>query len=299
MKFGGHVDHIIYGQELSMSSGWVPEDKEIVRYLLGSLDEGEAEKIEQLYFCDSAFEEHVDTLEWLLIGDFLEGVLNDQESELFAMKYFRVPALRETVRFAIQLRAAAVQPHRPLDQRPEKSWRHAMVRMAPPAFALVGLLSLVISVLIVQVGRRSEGAGAERSGKTTSDRQIHRVEQSADLQIASLILTPGLAKGNDSGPKRLQVTPEATEIRLELDLPGIREGFTALVDLELVLENGHKQVWTSNKLPTLSTVRGQTVLVILRPDQFVNGDYVAYVKNASATPNSPPLESFVFGVVRH
>jgi hypothetical protein len=83
------------------------EDKAIIRYLLGDLAESETDKIQERYFSDRAFFEHVEALEDLLVRAYLDHLLSAKDLNLFERKYLSVPELKEKVAFTRGLLEAA------------------------------------------------------------------------------------------------------------------------------------------------------------------------------------------------
>src|ERR1700733_14241433 len=66
-------------------------------YLLGTLDEREAEAIELQYFSDPRFLELIKGIEKELIAEYFQGRLSSAQKELFEERYrLKIPELRLT-----------------------------------------------------------------------------------------------------------------------------------------------------------------------------------------------------------
>src|SRR5262249_23418639 len=237
-----------------------PEDRAIVRYLLGDLDDIETEKIEERYFCDSSFEEHIAVIEDWLVRCFLNRSLGARDLELFKSKYLRVPELREKVAFAQRLRTAARTGNK-ADSRPTttSSWRHKLLTILPPAFAVVGLLCLVASWVVVRNARHPDNAPMIAPKASTQNPVSQQPIYGA--QVLSVTLFPGLTKGVENRPIRLLLSSELTEVRLELIVPGLRQGLKARVEVWLVQSSTRKLAWSRDDISSTSTPLRPTILL--------------------------------------
>jgi len=75
-------------------------DQIVTRYLLGSLPEAEAERLDELSFSDDEFTEALGTAEKDLIDAYVQGELSGAALEQFKSYYLASPLRREQVRFA-------------------------------------------------------------------------------------------------------------------------------------------------------------------------------------------------------
>ena len=276
------------------------EDQAIIRYLLGDLADSETEKIEERYFCDQAFFDQVATLEDLLIREYLDHLLSDTDVELFEKKYFRVPELQKKVAFARGLRAVAVA-QRTRGYRPSatKGWRYWLA-IAAPAFAAIGVVLFIAAWLVVHNASRPTNAAPMQAEHPVAGGQsggsVQAVSETAG--VLSAVVLPGLTKGAGDRPQRLLLAPGVKEVRLELDVPGLRGDLAARVDLLLVGENHRRLLWSRDGIPSVPTLTGRTVLISMKPDDLVPGDYIIYLRRSASPPDSEALESYSFGVVR-
>jgi hypothetical protein len=275
------------------------DENSIIRYLLGDSSEGAASAIEERYFVDRAFFEHVAAVEDLLIQDYLNHSLSPRDVELFENKYLKVPELREKVAFARRLRAAAAAS-RVRGTWPGGRWVWPRwMTMAAPAFAALGLVFLAASWLLVHHYSLRRAAGLAPGPLSTGSTLAGLPAQPGTDSIVALVLNPGLAKGAGPLPQRLLLTPGLKEIRLELNLPGRGEdNLVARVEGFLVENERLELVWSRDGLPSAPTLRGRAVLVSLRPEDLFPGDYLVYLRRSGTPPQGPPLQSYALGVVR-
>src|SRR4051812_49303136 len=115
----------------------------IVRYLLGDLEEEQACKLEELYFCDENFFNHVRDIEDKLIGS--AGSLSQSDRALFEKKYHNIPALKARAEAANQRSMITVTPPRQKDKSGSQGARSASIWsfLWRPAFAFPALAVVV------------------------------------------------------------------------------------------------------------------------------------------------------------
>jgi hypothetical protein len=275
-----------------MNKNWNKEEDLIVQYLLGTLEEDETQKIEQRLLCDSTFfESRLLPVEGALINKYLAGLLTQREIELFERKYLSVPELRGKVDFARRMWAVAMDTS---EEEPSLAYgilgfQFSTVMSA--AFCTVGLGTLLAAWVIAGHPRASNPDGIRRDGQPA-------IQLAGDQRILVATLMPGLTLSGNDKPQRVHLTPDAQEIRLALELPGVRQRLEATVEVFLVEDNRHRLVWNRDGISSVSTLHGQTLLVSLTPQELGVGDYVAYIKKGPGLPERQAIESYSFGVVK-
>jgi len=75
-------------------------DQTIIQYLLGSLPEEEAERVEELSFIDDEFADRLSAVENDLIDNYVSGRLSQEKLERFASYYLASPTRRKKVKTA-------------------------------------------------------------------------------------------------------------------------------------------------------------------------------------------------------
>ena len=107
------------------SPDWPQYDEElVVQYLLGSIPEEEATRLDELAFVNDEFAERLRAVEYDLVDAYVKGELSGEVLDRFQSHYLTSPARREKVKFAESLLAWS-------NRTPEISARSAPV--ATPA----------------------------------------------------------------------------------------------------------------------------------------------------------------------
>jgi hypothetical protein len=85
---------------MSFSDGRLPDDRHLIRYLLGSLSEAETERLDELSIAGDEWATRLSVVENDLVDAFVRGELSGETLERFRSHYLSVPANQERVRFA-------------------------------------------------------------------------------------------------------------------------------------------------------------------------------------------------------
>lgn len=227
------------------------DDQHLIRYLLGSLPDSEAERLDELSVADDEFVSRLSAAENELVDTYVRGGLSGDALRQFQTHYLATPARREKVRFAETLRLREIRDTAPSARAPMKSsrpvaaWRSLTAPGFIPARALAGAVALALvaaGYLIVsslRLQRDSTLAQSQRAspGSLARDpqKQLEQPrptegalpkeaqgggeapEKSEPQRIASLLLVP-----QTRGPGRaasIAVPPgtDALALRLELE----------------------------------------------------------------------------------
>jgi hypothetical protein len=280
-----------------MYSTKLSEDQAIIRYLLGDLDDLESEKIEERYFCDRYFLEHVEMLEDTLIDDYLSGSLPETDRTLFQKKYLVVPELKQKVAAVQALREFSA---RVVQRASHKTWRDYFTLVAP-VFAALGMVFLIAGSLLIRKASllpKPQRVQAMQAAKQENIASTLTQAPSTASGVLSVLLTPGFIKGENAQPRRLSITPGLKEIRLDLDIPGPHDNLTAGVDLILIEDDKLRTLWSRNGISSAPTLMGRTVVVSLNPQDLVSGDYIVYIRNLNSPTGDNVIESYTFSVIR-
>jgi len=242
---------------------------ELVRsYLLGTLEETSAASIEERYFTDRGFFLSVQAVETALIEDYLAGRLAPPIKSLFEARYLAVPELRrrlEEVRAAHVRAVAAFGPKRHLR------------------------LLLTAAILLVCIGAAAVWLIHERTRFET----LPLTAENRPVQ-ATLVLTPGLLKGESAGTAKLPHISGRGSVRLVLEIPGQRTAILCSVHLSSASSDGAwKGVWSASQ-PVWSTASkgGQKVDLILDSSLLIRGDYLVEILGT----DQQVRDSYVFHV---
>jgi len=273
-----------------------PDDAEatVIRYLLGDLEENETSLAEQRYFSDKAYFDHVRFVEAALIRAYLGGRLGPHETSLFEQKYLEVPELRKKVLIANQGHAL---PRR----RGGQPRRWPVFMGLRPAFGYGLAMAAVICAtstvwFMTENVRLGRDIAQLRAGSAPHADQAPATPKFLGGGIVSLVLLPGISKGSDNNSKTLPFTVASQEIRLQLELPGVREDRTVAAELYRTEPETRRLINSSEGLHLTPTARGRTVLVVFPPGTIQTGDYVVYIKPSVGAPAAAALGSYVFSV---
>jgi hypothetical protein len=270
------------------------EEATAIRYLLGDLEDGEASAVEQQYFSDRAYFQHLETVEAALIRTYLANTLGPHEKTLFEQKYLNVPELRKKV--MLVKRFQELEP-----DRSSRSWFWPGVVVWRPAIGYglaVALLAAAVST--GWLFTRSQGLEREiaRLRAAPPQRPVQDTsiaQQGSSGGVFSIVLLPGLLRGQGQKPHVLTAAA-AQEIRLQLDLPGLRSDSPLAVALYRAGAEDRRLIWSSAGLHPAPTPQGRTVLISFSADALGPGDYVVYVKPSLESPASSALGAYSFSI---
>lgn len=240
----------------------------ITRYLLGSLEEEEQDRLEQQYFADPEMLALVEATEDDLIDAYIRGELSLEDRARFESHFLRSRRRRERVSTAEAL----------LARMPSKSSR------APVWYALAASLVLLFALWRTGTG---DGKGSARTsgtdrtnGTTVADRRPVVPVPAVARTAVTLALTPGVTRDDSGGPPRLDLTGQADDVVLtpvtEAEGP-----------LSAVLRLGEKEIWSAANLtpPLRLTIPAQ---------RFVPGDYLLTVRDSQGEV----VDDYIFSVTR-
>lgn len=156
------------------------DDEVLIRYLLGSLPEEEAERLDELSIADTAFASHLNAVENGLVDAYVEGTLSGETLARFKNFYLSSPKRREKVEFAKTLLrfkektvAAAAQSDTPRAATGARSQDQALRSHVPRrwytvprlglqwGFAAAGVLMFAAVLYIFQENERLQKQGAQ------------------------------------------------------------------------------------------------------------------------------------------
>jgi hypothetical protein len=117
--------------------------------------------------------------------------------------------------------------------------------------------------------------------------------------ILTAILSPGLTKSlGESQPRDIRVDADVKEMRLQFDLPGATKDYTVKLEIMRVDAATRRLIFTRQRLETSAIPAGRTVLVALSANDFISGDYIAFVSVDSGRALEETLGSYSFRVLR-
>jgi hypothetical protein len=225
-------------------------------YLLDELPEHRAEAVEREYFHNRALLGRVREAEARLIEDYLDRRLSNVRMTRFEERCQSVPGLRDQVEAAREARGSA-----PAQRRREAVWRYA------PALAIL----LLMASSLVWYSQRPATPQPMVVTKT--------VPPSAPAVVVAL--SPGVVMGSQAGAA-FTVPPPGAVVRLELELPGLRQPMDYSVRIfEIQADGGRRLAWTNKAVVSpVVTSEGESLDVDVESGAFAGGDYVVEAAGA-------------------
>jgi len=306
-------------------------DPLLSRYLLDDCSDEERRQVEEQFFAsDDAFARLCE-LEEDILDRYRRGELTSEERVRFERTYESSPR-RDRVLFSRALETlmsradsrSALRKPAADDSRPRgiRSWLHLESPVARFALATAAVVLIAAAAALGLQNRRLQSslttarAEAERLRleQAAGRQRLHELErQTTDLTTRltreragagnavsgappaplalSFVLSPGLLRGAD-GPKRLIVTPAASELRLQLDLESGVSGTSFKAELRTAAGD---IVWSQDSLRTRPIDGGAAVSLALPAALLRAGDYEIELRERGR-PEDAVL--YYFSVVR-
>lgn len=192
-------------------------DDQLVRYLLGLLNEEEAEKVDALCVTDDEIADRLRALENDLVDGYVSGTLTGPSLQQFQRTYLTSPRRREKVRFAESLLRAtrldpAAAPERtssvmlgrirgwvePLFDRPNAGW----------GLAMAGTLLVLLAMLQIQSIRlRQELQDVQSDRLAMAQRAQELAREIVEQRSASAETASELERVRDALTDAVRMTP--------------------------------------------------------------------------------------------
>ncbi|MGH9836665.1 MAG: hypothetical protein ACREBD_20980 [Blastocatellia bacterium] len=305
------------------------EDELLVRYLLGQLNESDAERIERDYFNDDDFYERLEAVEDELIDAYARDGLRAEEREQFEKYFLRDAERRERVEFArewLSLISRTPGVAQPVEERARRTgWfdflpfgkRAALIPLTAVALLALGTW---LAIQTARLGRQLDQMSAERARQEKTERQLQqqvdaerrrseqllaelesernrREDRSAPASslpvIVSFILSPGLPR--DAGDaRRLAIPPEATQVRL---WAAFKAGDYQSYRAELQTVEG-RVIWSQRGLTVKPRREEKMALVTIPARRLKDEDYILVLKGVAPTGELSDVSEYSFRVVR-
>ncbi len=181
-----------------------PEEQRLVRYLLGSLPDTEAEGLDELSVTDDQFAAHLSDVENDLVDGYVKGELSGETLERFRSHYLSSPTRRDKVAFAetfiAHQKRAPGSPGSTTAPAHTPDRRAFAVGAAPWALAAAALLVLAAGGSLVLQNLRLRSDLTEARGSRTAleerERQLHK--QLDDARAADAGAAKELARVRES-----------------------------------------------------------------------------------------------------
>ena len=284
------------------------DQQRLVAYLLGTLPEETAERLDELSVTDTTFADSLAAAEHDLIDSYIRGELQGETLERFRQQYLASPFRREKVDLARALRAFT-------ESQPTASAARRFVTRAlmPPSILTIALAAAALLLiaaggwLAIENARLREQVRAIQAQGSATDLQRQLAEQrlaaERDLEltrlreertrlekaldtitIASFVLMPQVRGA--AQPSDLSIRRGTTHVALQLMLD---PGEYSTVSVALLDSSGRRTLWRGAAMQPRTTPDGKVVDVTLRAEQLPPDRYLLRVEA------SPPSRAGIIG----
>jgi hypothetical protein len=287
---------------------------------MGDCSDPERTGVEERFFADDETFARLCELEEELAARYARGELRADERSQFERAY-SAPPRRDRLILNLALGRLVSSTSSGAPATPSirtASWRRwltlepAAARWALAAASVVLLIGGLVQFREADRLRRSleqsrqEAAGLraqlDEAGRRAADseRQTERASASANGNaspppvIATFVLTPGLTR-NARGPTRVDLPPQATAIRFQLNLD-FDGGYSSL-NADLRTSAG-ASVWTERGLSSEKTADGSLVIVTIPATSLANGEYELLLQGVRTGNSLEDAASYHFTIVR-
>lgn len=265
-------------------------ENEIVRYLLGEMEEPELLSIETRLMSDSNFFAEVLAFEDELIDSYLNGELSDEETKSFREHFLVTSARWEQLQFAQALRKRL----RETKPNPFSGRLGKPLTAAPWIIAALVVLCAVEAVFMgrfVADFRREQQrvAGLKKELQATAADRDRERRNSLTSGIHIIPLQPVT---RDNGKK---INRGTETVFLELQLPNGEPGQSFKVEIQ---DQHGKTVTEFNNIPVAVIDSARVVFVPLQPESVPDGDFNLLLQNTAASPSSSAPLRYSFRLTR-
>jgi len=244
------------------------------RYLLGAVDEGEREQVEEHFFSDPEYHAELLGAEEDLVGDYLESNLSAEDRNLFRTHYLATPQKLQSVQVTAALlkycstaEAETTRPEAFTDSKSQSKARQSSGRNWRFAYAAVAIAALIIVSVTVALILRKQG-GPTESDVSRELRELNGPQSASKTAGASMILLPVSLRGEGESPN-LSLRPGTEVVQLILVLP--RDDYPAYT-ITIQRDNDAKPYTVDDLHPT-NTAAGKALSLklpawFMRPQEY-------------------------------
>ena len=286
------------------------DDQLVVQYLLGTIPEEQASRLDELSIANDKFAERLSAVENDLVDAYVRGELTGESLDRFQSHYLASPYRREKVKFAESLIAlcdrapVASRQH----ERPARRWWFS------PAwtFAAACLMMLAGAYLLYDNSRLRDQvtrAQVDREALQQSHRDLQRQIQEQRMPAAevpenpppppsavsamALVLLPQTRGGGPLAAIALLPTADQAKLQLELE-SGDFDSYQAM----LKDPGTGRNLWRSGKLKSASRGDSKQVHVSIPAGLLKAQNYSLDLFGVPHTGEGELLSSYAFRVVR-
>ncbi|MBV9624261.1 MAG: hypothetical protein JOZ14_09805 [Acidobacteria bacterium] len=250
-------------------------EKRMIEYLLGQLSAEEEAALEARYMADSAFFEELLAVEDDLRDAYERGELSAPEKRAFEQRLLVSSEQVERQEFVRSLRDYVRKDSLLSAARFESSvgtWKSRLrLLVTGRRILLIPVLSATFLLLISagwwlehRTGRQPASVASLPAPKAQGS-----VPAQPDRGTIALVLTPGVARGQESGLASLLIPPGASWVRLELRFEADYSNYEAVLETP---EN--KRIWSAGNLKPEASAGTKTISVDITSSLLQRGDYI-------------------------
>lgn len=168
------------------------DDEQLVRYLLGQLPDGDAERLDELSVVDEEVASRLAVVETDLVDAYVRGTMPAETRERFEAVYLSSPRRRQKVKFSEGFLRAVDRAAVPVEETPgAPSGASSPLRVVPrsmPWWQLAAAAALLLlaggSVLFSEI-RLQRGLAEAQRASDALDRRAHALEQQLEIEHAA------------------------------------------------------------------------------------------------------------------
>jgi hypothetical protein len=280
------------------------------RYLLGDLDQGQHEQVEEQLFCDDDFNNRLSTVQDELINEYAANMLPEREQKLFEKNFVLDDERRKKLQFAQALelyleerttsQPASLAPYRPRQWLKDKL-TFPRRRWAWAALAVVSVIVLaVFAPRVLRWSTPGDGVVPWGSTRASIERQLAELNMRTSKSVAGGPAAPELALQplrlrQDSEMKRVIFSGREELLRLRLALPPERyESYRATMSVV-----GGGELFTVYNLRPEEGTNAGVILVDILPKFLPTGDYQIELKSEAAGGRVIEVARYSFRVINN
>jgi len=265
------------------------QDQRFIRYLLGELNDGEHAELEDAYFSDDAFFEHLAAVETELIDSYVQGELSPEMRARFERRHLNSP--QQLVRINFARRMLRERRGTSVETMDRTAWwrKHGLLpNLRRPIFAVpVAVIAILVAVSAI-LWYRAEPADTGKA-HLEAPRQDEPVSESG---IVALSLMPGLTRSAGQGAV-LTISPSDIRVRFTIEHEG--EAFPAY-RVVIRTPEGH-EAWRESGLKPMEP-GARKIVATVASERLPPADYILTLSAASHPSVYEDIADYAFLVVK-
>jgi hypothetical protein len=270
---------------MSLSGETIIDDQLLIRYLLGSLEEEKAERLDELSVTDDDFAWRLRAVENDMVDAYVRGNLSGETLDRFQSFYLSTSGRRERVEFARAL-VTFTGKQAPL---PTRSWRWAFACGAAAAAIVAGFLIYNQRQLQIQLSQLQVSHSDLQQRERELRSQLDRVS-SPPTTLAVLLTAPMRSAAR---VPVVNLPPGTARVAVDLQLEA--DDFPLYAVLLKDASSG-QILWRSGDLKQHASGSHAFVTITLPAELLQSRRYLAEL--SSAGPRSEPIANYPFDVLQ-